>query len=82
MSSKRVTLLSHPLLEATSKGDIGSMAAPERVNVLLSRARDVLIIVGNSETFLSSRTGQKMPEPTFEPAEVDRAHLRWIASPM
>jgi hypothetical protein len=39
------------------------MAAPERLNVLLSRARNILIIVGNSETFVSSRKGQKTWRP-------------------
>lgn len=42
------------------------MAAPERVNVLLSRARDVLIMVGNSETFLSSRKGHKCWKPLLD----------------
>lgn len=42
------------------------MAAPERVNVLLSRARDILIIVGNSETFLSSRKGHQCWSPLFD----------------
>jgi hypothetical protein len=36
------------------------MGAPERLNVLLSRARNVLIMVGNSETFVSSRKGQRV----------------------
>jgi hypothetical protein len=31
------------------------MVAPERLNVLLSRARNALVLVGNSETFLASR---------------------------
>ena len=33
------------------------MASPQRVNVLLSRARDALIMIGNSDTFLKSRAG-------------------------
>ncbi|KAI9573129.1 hypothetical protein HD554DRAFT_2276579 [Boletus coccyginus] len=33
------------------------MDAPERLNVLLSRARDGLILIGNSDTFLHSRKG-------------------------
>ncbi|OQE43716.1 hypothetical protein PENCOP_c003G04699 [Penicillium coprophilum] len=47
------------LTRSNKTGDIGFMAAPERLNVLLSRARNVLILVGNSETFVSSRKGQK-----------------------
>lgn len=42
------------------------MAAPERLNVLLSRARNVLILVGNSETFVSSRKGQKVWKPLID----------------
>lgn len=33
------------------------MQSPERLNVLLSRARDGLIIIGNSETFTRSKAG-------------------------
>jgi len=38
--------------------DIGFMAAPERLNVLLSRARNGLIMFGNMETFTNSRNGK------------------------
>lgn len=31
------------------------MFSPERLNVLLSRARDGLIMIGNAQTFLKSR---------------------------
>jgi flagellar biosynthesis GTPase FlhF len=41
------------------------MAAPERLNVLLSRARKAIILVGNSETFLASRKGQSTWTPFF-----------------
>lgn len=33
------------------------MSSPQRLNVLLSRARDALIIIGNAETFVNSRKG-------------------------
>ena len=36
---------------------IGFMDSPERLNVLLSRARNGLILIGNSQTFLHSRKG-------------------------
>jgi len=36
------------------------MSSPERLNVLLSRARMGLIIVGNSKTFLKSRSGKEI----------------------
>jgi hypothetical protein len=46
------------LTRSNAEGDIGFMAAPQRLNVLLSRARDVLIMVGNAETFTASRKGK------------------------
>ena len=42
------------------------MAAPERLNVLLSRARDGLIIIGNYDTFLSSRMGKSTWQPLID----------------
>ncbi|KAJ5939590.1 hypothetical protein N7466_002724 [Penicillium verhagenii] len=54
------------LTRSNKTGDIGFMAAPERLNVLLSRARNVLIMVGNSETFVSSRKGQKCWRPLVD----------------
>lgn len=42
------------------------MVAPERLNVLLSRARNALVIIGDSETFLSSRRGNGTWKPFFE----------------
>lgn len=50
------------------------MAAPERLNVLLSRARNVLILVGNSETFVSSRKGKKCWKPLIDQLKAD-GHL-------
>ena len=40
--------------------DIGFMSQPERLNVLLSRARNALLIIGNPETFLKARKGKVM----------------------
>ena len=39
------------------------MAAPQRVNVLLSRARNALIIIGNAKTFMNSRKGKDVWVP-------------------
>ena len=36
------------------------MFAPERLNVLLSRARDAFIMIGNSDTFSKSRKGRDL----------------------
>ena len=46
--------------------DIGFMAAPERLNVLLSRARDGLILIGNSATFVNARKGKEIWQKLFE----------------
>lgn len=43
------------LTRSNPNGDIGFMTSPERLNVLLSRARNGLIIIGNSSTFLEAR---------------------------
>lgn len=42
------------------------MKAPERLNVLLSRARNCLIMVGNMETFMASAQGRDVWVPFFE----------------
>lgn len=39
------------------------MSAPQRVNVMLSRARDALIMIGNAETFMNSRKGKEVWVP-------------------
>jgi hypothetical protein len=46
--------------------DIGFMAEPERVNVLLSRARDGLIMIGNSDTFMTARKGKEVWRKLFD----------------
>ncbi|KAF9238217.1 P-loop containing nucleoside triphosphate hydrolase protein [Melanogaster broomeanus] len=45
------------LTRSNPNNSIGFMCSPERVNVLLSRARDGLILIGNSHTFLNSKKG-------------------------
>lgn len=42
------------LTRSNASNDIGFMMAPERLNVLLSRARNGLIMIGNSNTFTKS----------------------------
>ncbi|KAH0541822.1 hypothetical protein FGG08_003705 [Glutinoglossum americanum] len=46
------------LTRSNASRDIGFMSAPERLNVLLSRARNSLIMIGNMETFLNARKGR------------------------
>ncbi|KAL4786945.1 P-loop containing nucleoside triphosphate hydrolase protein [Aspergillus varians] len=54
------------LTRSNTDGDIGFMSAPQRLNVLLSRARDVLIMIGNSKTFINSRKGKKVWKPFID----------------
>lgn len=42
------------------------MKSPERLNVLLSRARDGLILIGNYETFLNSKKGKETWGPFLD----------------
>lgn len=46
------------LTRSNSHGSIGFMDAPERLNVLITRARLGIIIFGNMETFMSSKKGK------------------------
>ncbi|KAI0965474.1 P-loop containing nucleoside triphosphate hydrolase protein [Xylaria arbuscula] len=48
------------LTRSNNNGDIGFMYSPERLNVLLSRARNSLILIGNAETFMNSRKGGRL----------------------
>ncbi|KAJ4292670.1 hypothetical protein N0V90_009333 [Kalmusia sp. IMI 367209] len=54
------------LTRSNDSGDIGFMASPQRVNVLLSRARDGLILIGNADTFMSSHKGKDVWIPLME----------------
>ncbi|KAH8917273.1 P-loop containing nucleoside triphosphate hydrolase protein [Atractiella rhizophila] len=45
------------LTRSNARGDVGFLTAPERVNVLLSRARNALIMIGNFETFEKNKRG-------------------------
>ncbi len=42
------------------------MFAPERLNVLLSRAKNALIMIGNSDTFTNSKKGNKLWQKLFD----------------
>ncbi|KDQ11900.1 hypothetical protein BOTBODRAFT_189574 [Botryobasidium botryosum FD-172 SS1] len=54
------------LVRSNSPRDIGFMSSPERLNVLLSRARDSLVMIGNAETFLNARKGKELWVQLFE----------------
>jgi hypothetical protein len=62
------------LTRSNSDGDIGFMSAPQRVNVLLSRARNALIMIGNANTFRNSRRGKDIWIPLFEELK-DGGHI-------
>jgi len=40
--------------------ETGFMNSPERLDVLISRARDGFILIGNSETFMNARKGREL----------------------
>ena len=48
------------LTRSNPSHDIGFMYSPERLNVLLSRARNCLIMIGNADTFTGSRKGGEL----------------------
>ncbi|KAG8157551.1 hypothetical protein KVR01_012593 [Diaporthe batatas] len=54
------------LTRSNDNGDIGFLAARERLNVLLSRARNCLIMFGNMETYMSSKKGADTWNPFFK----------------
>lgn len=53
------------MTRSNNNGDIGFMKAPERLNVLCSRARECLIMIGNMETFMRSSQGKQVWVPFF-----------------
>ncbi|KIJ07536.1 hypothetical protein PAXINDRAFT_139878, partial [Paxillus involutus ATCC 200175] len=53
------------LTRSNPNNAIGFMSSPERLNVLLSRARDGLFLIGNSHTFLNSKKGGNLWEDFF-----------------
>ncbi|CCC05206.1 unnamed protein product [Sordaria macrospora k-hell] len=54
------------LTRSNDTGDIGFLSAPERLNVLITRARDCLIMIGNMDTFMNSKKGATTWRPFFE----------------
>ncbi|KAG2151638.1 P-loop containing nucleoside triphosphate hydrolase protein [Suillus bovinus] len=54
------------LTRSNKANDIGFMNSPERLNVLISRARNGLILIGNSQTFMNARKGKELWGKFFE----------------
>jgi superfamily I DNA and/or RNA helicase len=54
------------LTRSNNAGDIGFMFSPQRVNVLLSRARNALILIGIAHTFMNSRKGKEVWIPLMK----------------
>ena len=53
------------LTRSNTTGDIGFLSSHERLNVLLSRARDGMILIGNADTFLQARKGKELWQKLF-----------------
>ena len=62
------------LTRSNESGDVGFMSAPERLNVLITRARNCLVLIGNMETFMKSKKGNTTWHPFFDLLK-DRNHL-------
>lgn len=62
------------LTRSNKTADIGFMVAPQRLNVLLSRARNALIMIGNADTFIKSRGGKEAWVP-FLKHLIENHHL-------
>ncbi|KAI9687140.1 MAG: hypothetical protein M1822_002551 [Bathelium mastoideum] len=69
---KSIVIIS--LTRSNSTGDIGFMSQPERLNVLLSRARDGLIVIGNISTFTASKKGGEL----WSSLQKHMAERKWI----
>ncbi|KAK0634459.1 P-loop containing nucleoside triphosphate hydrolase protein [Bombardia bombarda] len=54
------------LTRSNESAGIGFMFAPERLNVLITRARNCLIMIGNMETFIRSKKGSATWNPFFD----------------
>ncbi|KAK3370713.1 P-loop containing nucleoside triphosphate hydrolase protein [Lasiosphaeria ovina] len=54
------------LTRSNESGDIGFMSAPERLNVLITRARNCVVLIGNMDTFMTSKKGRAAWHPFFE----------------
>ena len=59
------------LTRSNSNHDIGFMYSPERLNVLLSRARNSMIMIGNADTFIKSRKGGELWTKLFQMLRMD-----------
>ncbi|KAI1412142.1 P-loop containing nucleoside triphosphate hydrolase protein [Hypoxylon sp. FL1857] len=59
------------LTRSNEDGDIGFMAAPERLNVLVSRARNALIMIGSADTFMNSKKGGEEWSRLFDHLKAD-----------
>jgi replication-associated recombination protein RarA len=62
------------MTRSNAEGQIGFMSAPERLNVLITRARNCLIMLGNINTFIQSKKGAQSWTPFFELLKKD-GHL-------
>ncbi|KAL2131440.1 hypothetical protein VTI74DRAFT_5109 [Chaetomium olivicolor] len=54
------------LTRSNESGDIGFMSSPERLNVLITRARNCIVLIGNMDTFMRSKKGKTTWSPFFD----------------
>ncbi|KHN99716.1 CbxX/CfqX [Metarhizium album ARSEF 1941] len=54
------------LTRSNASGDIGFMCAPERLVVLMSRAKSCIVLFGNMHTFIKSKKGGELWQGFFQ----------------
>ena len=54
------------LVRSNDRGDVGFLKEPERVNVLLSRAKQCMVLIGNSRTLLNSNKARPVWYPILD----------------
>ncbi|KAJ3507974.1 hypothetical protein NLJ89_g6011 [Agrocybe chaxingu] len=54
------------LTRSNDRHEIGFLSAPERLNVLLSRSRNGLVMIGNATTFKNARKGKELWTKLFD----------------
>lgn len=68
------------LVRSNSRGDIGFLKEKQRVNVLLSRARLGLFLVGNSSTLMNKMAGRHVWGPILQSFTSDGCLLKGLPS--
>lgn len=66
------------MVRSNKQGSIGFLKEEQRVNVMLSRARHGMIVIGNADTLKTSVRGKAVWEPILQMFEVDGQLLKGL----